>query len=66
MKNFNPFKKSEAHSLPREEKVKHMKMSSVLLIGYRNIAINRTRSLLTIGGVSIGIGVITFLISLGF
>ena len=43
-----------------------MKMSSVLLIGYRNIAINRTRSFLTIGGVSIGIGIITFLISLGF
>jgi len=43
-----------------------MKMSSVLLIGYRNIAINRTRSFLTIGGVSIGIGIITFLISIGF
>jgi putative ABC transport system permease protein len=66
MKNFNPFKKAEARPFRKEEKVKHMKMSSVLLIGYRNIAINRTRSLLTIGGVSVGIGVITFLISLGF
>ncbi len=66
MKNFNPFRKAEIPSLRREGKVKHMKMSSVLLIGYRNIAINRTRSLLTIGGVSVGIGVITFLISLGF
>ncbi len=66
MKNFSIFKKIKKHFFGEREKVKHMKMSSVLLIGYRNIAINRTRSFLTIGGVSIGIGIITFLISLGF
>jgi len=47
-------------------KSKQMRMSTVLLIGYRNIAINKMRSFLTIGGVAIGIGIITFLISLGF
>ena len=66
MKNFNIFEKIRLRFFGQREKVKHMKMSSVLLIGYRNIAINRTRSFLTIGGVSIGIGIITFLISLGF
>ncbi len=58
--------KNKKHFFGKREKVKHMRMSSVLLIGYRNIAINKTRSFLTIGGVSIGIGIITFLISIGF
>ncbi len=66
MKIVQLFQKFSPRLFKKKEEVKHMRMSSVLLIGYRNIAINRTRSLLTIGGVSIGIGVITFLISLGF
>ncbi|NTV40733.1 MAG: ABC transporter permease [Candidatus Moranbacteria bacterium] len=66
MKKSSLFDKIRERFSKKSEEVKHMKISSVLLIGYRNIAINRTRSFLTIGGVSIGIGIITFLISLGF
>lgn len=44
----------------------HMQFSSVIFIGYRNMFSNRMRSILTIGGVAIGIGIITLLISLGF
>ncbi|MDD2766745.1 MAG: FtsX-like permease family protein [Candidatus Moranbacteria bacterium] len=44
----------------------HMRLSSVLFIGYRNMFSNRLRSVLTVGGVAIGIGIITLLISLGF
>lgn len=56
---LNPFKK-------RGEKFSHMRLSTILFIGYRNMFSNRMRSLLTIGGVAIGIGIITLLISLGF
>lgn len=44
----------------------HMRLSTILFIGYRNMFSNRMRSVLTIGGVAIGIGIITLLISLGF
>lgn len=44
----------------------HMRLSSVLFIGYRNMFANRMRSVLTVGGVAIGIGIITLLIALGF
>ncbi len=44
----------------------HMRLSTILFIGYRNMFSNRMRSMLTIGGVAIGIGIITLLISLGF
>lgn len=44
----------------------HMRLSTVLFIGYRNMFSNRMRSVLTVGGVAIGIGIITLLISLGF
>lgn len=43
-----------------------MRLSTILFIGYRNMFSNRMRSMLTIGGVAIGIGIITLLISLGF
>jgi putative ABC transport system permease protein len=43
-----------------------MKYSVIMLISYRNIAANKIRSFLTIGGVAIGIAIITFLISIGF
>lgn len=66
MKENSWIKKITDRFSRKSDEVKHMRMSSVLLIGYRNIAINRTRSFLTIGGVSIGIGIITFLISIGF
>lgn len=44
----------------------HMLLSSVLFIGWRNMFANRMRSILTVGGVAIGIGIITLLIALGF
>jgi putative ABC transport system permease protein len=44
----------------------HMRLSTILFIGYRNMFSNRMRSMLTIGGVAIGIGIITLLIALGF
>ncbi|MEP7162700.1 MAG: FtsX-like permease family protein [Candidatus Moraniibacteriota bacterium] len=43
-----------------------MLLATVLFMGYRNMFSNRLRSILTIGGVAIGIGIITLLISLGF
>ncbi|HWQ59784.1 MAG TPA: FtsX-like permease family protein [Candidatus Fimivivens sp.] len=51
---------------PKEGKILKMRLSSVLLIGYRNLMINKFRSIMTIGGVAVGIGIITFLISIGF
>jgi len=67
MSFFSHQKKNE---IARTQKVRtrfsHMRISSVLFIGYRNMFANRMRSILTIGGVAIGIGVITLLISLGF
>lgn len=56
----------ERSSWFKREETSHMKLGSILLIGYRNISMNRTRSILTIGGVSVGVGIITFLIALGF
>lgn len=50
----------------RKTKIKSMSIASIVLIGYRNIFVNKLRSFLTIGGVAIGIGVVTFLICLGF
>jgi putative ABC transport system permease protein len=50
----------------REDIGVNMQFSVITLISYRNIAANKIRSFLTIGGVGIGIGIITFLISLGF
>lgn len=47
-------------------KYSHMLLSTVLFMGYRNMFSNKLRSTLTIGGVAIGIGIITLLISLGF
>lgn len=38
----------------------------VLYIGLRNLKISKTRSILTIGGVALGIGIITFLLCMGF
>jgi len=50
----------------KKYKIKKMSFASIILIGYRNIFVNKLRSFLTIGGVAIGIGVVTFLICLGF
>ncbi|MBP7811428.1 MAG: FtsX-like permease family protein [Candidatus Moranbacteria bacterium] len=52
--------------LPSDIHFSHMLLSSVLFIGWRNMFANRMRSTLTVGGVAIGIGIITLLIALGF
>ncbi len=51
---------------PSDMHFSHMLLSSVLFIGWRNMFANRMRSVLTVGGVAIGIGIITLLIALGF
>ena len=43
-----------------------IKLSVIIFIGWRNLKANKARSFLTVGGVAIGIGIITFLASLGF
>ncbi len=64
--NRNLYKRGISKDAPEEGPVQKMRLSSVLLIGYRNLMINKFRSIMTIGGVGVGIGIITFLISLGF
>lgn len=44
---------------PLDIRFSHMLLSSVLFIGWRNMFANRMRSILTVGGVAIGIGIIT-------
>ncbi|EKE20861.1 MAG: hypothetical protein ACD_7C00457G0002 [uncultured bacterium] len=63
---MSSFSKNKNKNLDRKVKIKRMNFSSIILIGYRNIFVNKLRSFLTIGGVAIGIGVVTFLICLGF
>lgn len=60
------FSKNKDKTQLKTIKIKRMNFSSIILIGYRNIFVNKLRSFLTIGGVAIGIGVVTFLICLGF
>lgn len=40
--------------------------SLILFIGWRNLKSGKMRSILTIGGVALGIGIITFLLCMGF
>ncbi|MFA5777212.1 MAG: ABC transporter permease [Parcubacteria group bacterium] len=54
---------------PKETwKEKHMgiSLSMILYISLKNLKVSRTRSVLTIGGVALGIAIITFLLSMGF
>jgi len=43
-----------------------MRIASLLRFSWKNLWVHRLRSLLTIGGVVIGVGAIVFLVSLGF
>ncbi|KKP97912.1 MAG: hypothetical protein US25_C0001G0013 [Candidatus Moranbacteria bacterium GW2011_GWE1_36_7] len=65
---FKIFKKKNIEKTNLGSKVSsnQMRFSAVILIGYRNMSINKLRSFLTVGGVAIGIAIITLLISLGF
>ncbi len=41
-------------------------LAMIFYISWKNLKVNRMRSVLTIGGVALGIGIITFLLSIGF
>jgi putative ABC transport system permease protein len=57
----------EESSKPRKKtKISKMRFGMLIFIGYRNLRSSKLRSFLTIGGVAIGIGIITILICLGF
>lgn len=43
-----------------------MRWRDIIYLSYRNLIIRRSRSLLTIGGVAVGIAAIIFLVSLGY
>lgn len=69
--NFNPFSKfiQRKKNQPKEKwKEVHMGMGffMILYISLKNLKAGKIRSVLTIGGVALGIGVITFLLSMGF
>ena len=49
-----------------KQKLSKMRFGMLVYIGYRNLRSSKLRSFLTIGGVAIGIGIITILICLGF
>ncbi|MFA5871298.1 MAG: FtsX-like permease family protein [Parcubacteria group bacterium] len=50
----------------KRAKLSKMRLGMLVYIGYRNLRSSKLRSFLTIGGVAIGIGIITILICLGF
>jgi ABC-type antimicrobial peptide transport system permease subunit len=56
----------ENPKLKKKTKISKMRFGMLVYIGYRNLRSSKLRSFLTIGGVAIGIGIITILISLGF
>lgn len=49
-----------------KERHSGMNFSMILYIGWKNLKVSKTRSILTIGGVALGIGIITFLLCMGF
>ncbi|MDQ1284126.1 MAG: hypothetical protein QG620_474 [Patescibacteria group bacterium] len=49
-----------------QERHTGLSFSMIFYISWKNLRVSRTRSVLTIGGVALGIGIITFLLSLGF
>jgi putative ABC transport system permease protein len=50
----------------KKTKISKMRFGMLVFVGYRNLRSSKLRSFLTIGGVAIGIGIITVLICLGF
>ncbi len=58
--------KEEPNKPQKKTKISKMRFGMLIFIGYRNLRSSKLRSFLTIGGVAIGIGIITILICLGF
>jgi ABC-type antimicrobial peptide transport system permease subunit len=50
----------------KKTKISKMRLGMLVFVGYRNLRSSKLRSFLTIGGVAVGIGIITALICLGF
>ncbi|MEA2007059.1 MAG: FtsX-like permease family protein [Patescibacteria group bacterium] len=50
----------------KKEKYSKIKLGRIVFLGWRNLRANRTRSVLTVGGVALGIGIISFLLCIGF
>ncbi len=59
-------KPSEPGKTQKRTKISKMRFGMLIFVGYRNLRTSKLRSFLTIGGVAIGIGIITVLICLGF
>ena len=49
-----------------KERHTNIRLAMILYISWKNLRVSRMRSVLTIGGVALGIGIITFLLSMGF
>jgi putative ABC transport system permease protein len=61
--------KKIAQKKPKEtwtEKHSGISFAMIFYIGWKNLKMGRMRSALTIGGVALGIGIVTFLLSIGF
>src|SRR3989344_9457257 len=43
-----------------------MRLSNIIYLAWRNLWLHRLRAILTIGGVTLGVGAIVFLVSIGF
>lgn len=44
----------------------NISLAMIVFLGWRNLKVNQTRSVLTVGGVALGIGIISFLLCMGF
>ncbi|MBT3356453.1 ABC transporter permease [bacterium] len=44
----------------------NISLAMIVFLGWRNLKVNKTRSVLTVGGVALGIGIISFLLCMGF
>ncbi len=50
----------------KKEKYSKIKLYMIIFLSWRNLRVNKTRSFLTVGGVALGIAIISFLLCIGF
>lgn len=55
-----------SNKLDRSSNTKTISQQEIIRLSLRNMGVKKTRSLITVGGMSIGIGAIVFLVSLGY
>ena len=65
IKNINKDGDFVTRKLPGNKK-SSISLGMIIFLSWRNLKVNRTRSVLTIGGVALGIGIISFLLCIGF